>query len=55
MAGNSRRTVIKIDNVVKKYETRKGEVLALSNVNMEIKENMQSFMRMQQWKNMECG
>ena len=24
-------------------------------LNMEIKENMQSFMRMQQWKNMECG
>ncbi len=39
MAGNNRRTVIKIDNVNKKYQTRKGEVLALSNVNMEIKEN----------------
>ncbi len=39
MAGDSRRTVIKIDNVIKKYNTRNGEVLALSNVNMEIKEN----------------
>ena len=39
MAGNDRRTVIKIDNVNKKYQTRKGEVLALSNVNMDIKEN----------------
>lgn len=39
MAGNNRSTVIKIDNVVKRYNTRNGEVLALSNVDMEIKEN----------------
>ena len=26
MAGDSRRTVIKIDNVIKKYNTRNGEV-----------------------------
>lgn len=39
MAGNGRRTVIKIDHVVKKYETKNGEVLALSNVDMEIREN----------------
>lgn len=39
MAGNSRNTVIKIEEVVKKYSTRKGEILALSNVSMDIKEN----------------
>lgn len=37
MAGDNVK--VKIDNVVKKYNTRKGEMIALNGVNLEIKEN----------------
>ena len=39
MAGDNAAVKVKIDNVVKKYNTRKGETIALNGVNMEIKEN----------------
>lgn len=39
MAGNDAAVKVKIDNVVKKYNTRKGEMIALNGVNLEIKEN----------------
>lgn len=37
MAGDNVK--VKIDNVVKKYNTRKGEMIALNGVNLEIREN----------------
>lgn len=39
MAGNDAAVKVKIDNVVKKYNTRKGEMIALNGINLEIKEN----------------
>ncbi len=42
MAGKSTvndKVKVKIDNVVKKFDTRKGEVTALNGVNLDIKEN----------------
>lgn len=38
MAGND-VVKVKIENVVKKYNTRKGEMIALNGVNLDIKEN----------------
>ena len=39
MAGEERVTKLKIDNVKKIYQTRKGEMTALNGVNLDIKEN----------------
>ena len=39
MAGNDVAVKVKIENVVKKYNTRKGEMIALNGVNLDIKEN----------------
>ena len=39
MAGKERVTKLKIDNVKKIYQTRKGEMTALNGVNLDIKEN----------------
>ena len=39
MAGEERVTKLKIDNVKKIYQTRKGEMTALNGVNLEITEN----------------
>lgn len=39
MAGDNAAVKVHIDNVVKKFETRKGEVVALNGVNMDIHEN----------------
>lgn len=39
MAGNDAAVKVKIDNVVKKYITHKGETVALSGVSLDIKEN----------------
>ena len=39
MAGEERLTKLKIDNVKKIYQTRKGEMTALNGVNLDIKEN----------------
>jgi len=39
MAGNDAKVKVKIDHVVKKYSTNKGEMVALNGVNLEIKEN----------------
>lgn len=38
MAGEERVTKLKIDNVKKIYQTRKGEMTALNGVNLDIKE-----------------
>lgn len=39
MAGDNSPVKVKIDNVVKKYNTRKGETIALNGVSLDIKEN----------------
>lgn len=39
MAGNDAAVKVKIENVVKKYSTRKGEMIALNGVSLDIKEN----------------
>jgi len=39
MAGNHTAVKVKIDNVVKKFNTSRGEVVALNGVNLEIEEN----------------
>lgn len=39
MAGNDAAVKVKIDNVVKTYNTRKGETVALNGVSLDIKEN----------------
>ncbi len=39
MAGNDVAVKVKIENVVKKYNTRKGEMIALNGVNLDIREN----------------
>ena len=39
MAGEERVTKLKIDNVNKIYQTRKGDTTALNGVNLDIKEN----------------
>lgn len=39
MAGNDVAVKVKIENVVKKYSTRKGEMIALNGVSLDIKEN----------------
>lgn len=39
MAGNNTAVKVKIDNVVKKFHGRQGEITALNGVNLEIKEN----------------
>lgn len=39
MAGNDAAVKVKIDNVVKTYNTRKGETVALNGVSLEIREN----------------
>lgn len=39
MAGNDAKVKVKIDNVVKKYTTSKGEMVALNGVSLDIKEN----------------
>lgn len=39
MAGNNSAVKVKIDNVVKKFNTRNGEMVALNGVNLEIHEN----------------
>ncbi len=39
MAGNDAAVKVKIDNVVKKYNTRKGETVALNGVSLDIREN----------------
>ena len=39
MAGNGAAVKVHIDNVVKKFDTRKGEMTALNGVNLDIHEN----------------
>lgn len=39
MAGNDAAVKVRIDNVVKTYNTRKGETVALNGVSLDIKEN----------------
>ncbi|MDF2512329.1 MAG: nitrate transporter ATP-binding protein [Herbinix sp.] len=39
MAGKERNVKVRIDNVVKKFNTRKGEMIALNGVNLDIMEN----------------
>ena len=39
MAGNSAAVKVKIDNVVKKFNGRGGEMIALNGVNLDIHEN----------------
>jgi len=39
MAGEIKHTKLKIDNVVKTFQTRKGEVVALNGVSLDIEEN----------------
>lgn len=39
MAGDNRPVKVKIDNVVKKFSTRRGEMVALNGVSLDIKEN----------------
>ncbi len=39
MAGDNAAVKVKIDNVVKKFNTRKGEMIALNGVNLNIMEN----------------
>ena len=39
MAGNTPSVKVKIDNVKKVFNTRRGEVVALNGVSFEIKEN----------------
>ncbi len=39
MAGNDAAVKVRIDNVVKKYSTRKGEMVALNGVSLDIREN----------------
>ena len=39
MAGNDAKVKVRIDNVVRKFNTRKGEMIALNGVNLDIKEN----------------
>ncbi|MEG1594278.1 MAG: ATP-binding cassette domain-containing protein, partial [Oscillibacter sp.] len=39
MAGDSRAVKVKIDNIVKKFNGRNGEIVALNGVSMEIYEN----------------
>ena len=36
MAGNSRTTEVKIEQVVKRFDTRNGEVVALNGIDLEI-------------------
>jgi NitT/TauT family transport system ATP-binding protein len=39
VAGKERNVKVRIDNVVKKFNTRKGEMIALNGVNLDIMEN----------------
>ena len=39
MAGNDAKVKVRIDNVVRKFNPRKGEMIALNGVNLDIKEN----------------